>query len=132
MSVETLVLVAVFATGQADRCAPHEASDSMMCVRRNGHCAEVSIDGQGTVELADEATAARIHEIRHGEDVCWRVEAPVSTRFRVSRWASRSSRSSCDAVLVSRGTTMRRRVRSRRCGSPGRLPMSAAFRPREV
>ena len=87
MSVETLVLVAVVATGQADRCAPHEASDSMMCVRRNGHCAEVSIDGQGTVELAEEATAARIHEIRHGEDVCWQVEAPVSTRFRVSAGA---------------------------------------------
>jgi hypothetical protein len=68
---------------QADRCAPNDASGAMMCVDRNGHCAEVSIDGHDTVALTDEAVAARVHAIPHGEDVCWQVAAPVSTRFRI-------------------------------------------------
>lgn len=67
---------------QSERCAPNDAEGEMKCVNRNGHCAELSIDGQKTVPLTDEELAARVHAIRHGEDVCWMLDKPVSTGFR--------------------------------------------------
>ncbi len=69
---------------QSQRCAPHEAEGEMKCVDRNGHCVELTIDGTKTVPLSDEATAARVHAIKHGEDVCWMLTKPVSTRLRAS------------------------------------------------
>ena len=71
-------------TPQSKRCAPNDAQGDMKCVNRNGHCAELTIDGQKTVPLSDEETAARIHAIKHGEDVCWTLAKPVSTKL----WAS--------------------------------------------
>jgi hypothetical protein len=69
---------------QSKRCAPNDADGEMKCVNRNGHCAELTIDGSKTVPLTDEGIAARVHAIKHGEDVCWTVSKPVSTRL----WAS--------------------------------------------
>jgi hypothetical protein len=71
-------------TPQSKRCAPNDAQGDMKCVNRNGHCAELTIDAQKTVPLSDEETAARIHAIKHGEDVCWTMAKPVSTKL----WAS--------------------------------------------
>lgn len=72
------------AKSQSERCAPNDAQGEMKCVKRNGHCAELTIDGAKTVPLADEATATRVHAIKHGEDVCWILTKPVSTKL----WAS--------------------------------------------
>jgi len=69
---------------QSQRCAPNDAQGEMKCVNRNGHCAELTIDGMKSVPLKDEATAARVHAIKHGEDVCWTLSKPVSTRLRAS------------------------------------------------
>jgi hypothetical protein len=76
---------------QKDRCAPNEidastrrTSPEMECVDRNGHCVSVTIDGKPTVALTDEKVAARVHAIKHGEDVCWQITQPVSTQFRVT------------------------------------------------
>ncbi len=73
-------------SSQAERCAhsDHDASSSMICVNRIGHCTVVSVDGHETTPLNDEATAARVHAVKHGEDVCWQVAQPVSTQLRVS------------------------------------------------
>lgn len=72
---------------QSKRCAPNDGKGDMKCVNRNGHCAELMIDGAKTVRLTDEATAARVHAIRHGEDVCWILPKPVSTRLAASATA---------------------------------------------
>src|SRR5262245_6194598 len=76
---------------QKDRCAPNaidasvqRSNPEMACVNRNGHCVSVTIDGKPTVALADERVAARVHAIKHGEDVCWQMPQPVSTQFRVT------------------------------------------------
>jgi hypothetical protein len=69
---------------QSKRCAPNDAAGEMKCVNRNGHCAELTIDGLKTVPLTDEGTAARVHAIKHGEDVCWMLTKPVSTKLRAS------------------------------------------------
>jgi hypothetical protein len=68
---------------QRERCAHNEAQGEMMCVNRLGHCMDLTVDGQKTVPLTDEATGQRIHAIKHGEDVCWQLTQPVSTRLRV-------------------------------------------------
>jgi hypothetical protein len=69
---------------QSQRCAPNDAAGEMKCVNRNGHCAELTIDGLKTIPLTDEATAARVHAVKHGEDVCWMLTKPVSTKLRAS------------------------------------------------
>jgi len=82
-----LALLALAApSSQAERCAhsDHDPGSEMICVNRIGHCAVVSVDGHDTTPLKDEATAARVHAIKHGEDVCWQVTQPVSTKLRVS------------------------------------------------
>lgn len=84
LSIALLALAAP--SSQAERCAhsDHDASSSMICVNRIGHCAVLAVDGHQTVPLKDEATAQRVHAIKHGEDVCWQVTQPVSTKFRAS------------------------------------------------
>ena len=69
---------------QKERCTHNEANGEMMCVDRKGHCMDVSVDGQKTVALTDEATAKRVHAIKHDQDVCWQLAQPVSTQLRVS------------------------------------------------
>lgn len=71
---------------QSERCAhsDHDPGSEMICVNRIGHCAIVTVDGHETTPLVDAATAQRVHTIKHGEDVCWQVTQPVSTRLRVS------------------------------------------------
>ncbi len=69
---------------QSERCAPNDATSEMKCVYRNGHCAEVTVDGTKTVPFTDEAAAARVHAIDHGRTVCWMLTKPVSTKLRVS------------------------------------------------
>lgn len=85
MLIEIFLSVAfAAAASQKERCAPadHDRSSDMICVHRNGHCAVLTVDGQVTVPLADETVAARVHAIKHGEDVCWQVAQAVSTKFR--------------------------------------------------
>jgi hypothetical protein len=67
---------------QSERCAANDATGEMKCVNRNGLCAELTIDGLKTEPLKDEETAARVHAIDHGEDVCWMLARPVSTKLR--------------------------------------------------
>jgi len=67
---------------QAERCAHNQAQGEMMCVNRLGHCMDLSIDGQKTTALTDEATAKRINAIKHDQDVCWQLSQPVSTKLR--------------------------------------------------
>ena len=69
-------------TSQKERCKPNAKRGSMACINRVGHCIAVTVDGQPTVPLTDKATAIRVHSIKHHQDVCWRLAAPVSTRFR--------------------------------------------------
>jgi hypothetical protein len=45
---------------------------------------EVTVDGQKTMPLTDEATAQRVHAIKHDQDVCWQLTQPVSTKLRIS------------------------------------------------
>lgn len=80
----TLSVLALAAStpSQKERCAPYAKRGSMACVKRIGHCVALSVDGQPTAPLTDKATATRVHAIKHGEDVCWQVARPVSTRFR--------------------------------------------------
>jgi hypothetical protein len=84
MMIEALLALTLAAGSQAERCAhsDHPASSDMICVNRIGHCAVVHVDGHETVPLTDAATAARVHAIKHGEDVCWQVVQPVSTTLR--------------------------------------------------
>jgi|APFre7841882724_1041349.scaffolds.fasta_scaffold151185_2 hypothetical protein len=70
------------AKSQAELCAPNDAEGDMRCVDRNGHCMGLVVDGQSTVALPDGAAAARVAAIKHGEDVCWQLTQPVSTRLR--------------------------------------------------
>jgi hypothetical protein len=86
--VETLTAIVMSAAFQAEhsqkeRCAHNQASGAMMCVNRIGHCMSLSVDGQKTVALTDEATARRVHAIKHDQDVCWQLTQPVSTKLRV-------------------------------------------------
>ena len=92
--VAELVFLLVAASAQQTqkvRCAPNaidkdvqRTNPEMACVDRNGHCVSVTIDGKPTVPLTDEKIAARVHAIKHGEDVCWQMTEPVSTQFRVT------------------------------------------------
>jgi len=93
MVAELLFIVAAASAQQTQkaRCAPNtidkdvqRTSPEMACVDRNGHCVSVTIDGKPTVALTDEKLAARVHAIKHGEDVCWQLTEPVSTQFRVT------------------------------------------------
>src|SRR5258708_40293149 len=89
MILETLAALLLTAAPQAahsqkERCAHNNAKGEMMCVDRKGHCMEVSVDGQKTVALTDEATAQRVHAVKHDQDVCWQLTQPVSTKLRVS------------------------------------------------
>ena len=93
MVAELLFVVLAAATPQTqkERCAPNaidkdvqRTNPEMACVDRNGHCVSMTIDGKPTVALTDETVAARVHAIKHGEDVCWQVTVPVSTQFRVT------------------------------------------------
>jgi hypothetical protein len=87
-----IIVLLLFATigfaapSQQERCAPadYEKTSDMVCVNRNGHCAVITVDGQTTVPLSDETLAARVHSIKHGEDVCWQLTNPVSTTLHVS------------------------------------------------
>ena len=85
MLIELFMTIALAASSQKERCthADYEPTSDMICVDRNGHCTEVSIDGHTTTALTDEALASKIHAIKHGEDVCWQIAEPVSTKFRV-------------------------------------------------
>jgi hypothetical protein len=88
MILETLtaMLLSVAAQAphsQAERCAHNDAKGEMICVNRLGHCMDLSIDGQKTTTLTDEATAKRVHAIKHDQDVCWQIAQPVSTKLRV-------------------------------------------------
>ena len=67
---------------QSERCAANDSTGEMKCVNRNGLCAELTIDGLKTEPLKDAGTAARVHAIDHGEDVCWMLAKPVSTKLR--------------------------------------------------
>jgi len=87
MILETLTAMLLSVAPQAqhsqkERCAHEQAQGEMMCVNRLGHCMDLSVDGQKTVALTDEATAQRVHAIKHDQDVCWQLTAPVSTRLR--------------------------------------------------
>ncbi len=87
MLIEIFLSVAfAAASSQKERCAPadYDRSSEMICVNRNGHCVELTVDGQVTTPLTDESLAARVHAIKHGEDVCWQVTQPVSSKFRAS------------------------------------------------
>ena len=88
MIFETLTAMLLSATLQAEhsqkeRCAHNDAKGEMMCVNRLGHCMDLSIDGQKTAALTDEATAKRVHTIKHDQEVCWQLSQPVSTKLRV-------------------------------------------------
>jgi len=78
----SVLALAASTPSQKERCKPNSKRGPMACVYRLGHCVALSVDGQPTAPLTDEATAARVHAIKHGEDVCWQVARPVSTRFR--------------------------------------------------
>ncbi|HET7844305.1 MAG TPA: hypothetical protein VFL14_09160 [Xanthomonadales bacterium] len=82
MLAAALILLTLPAAAQADRCDPGDGQGSMICIDRNGACVEITIDGHQTTPLTDEGVAKRIHAIKHGEDVCWKVDEPVSTAFR--------------------------------------------------
>jgi hypothetical protein len=89
MILQTLTALLLSATlhaqhSQKERCTHNQASGDMMCVDRKGHCMDITIDGQKTVALTDEATAQRVHAIKHDQDVCWQLTLPVSTKLRVS------------------------------------------------
>jgi hypothetical protein len=73
---------------QKDRCSPNEKHGPMACINRNGHCLNLVVDGHTTLPLTDKATAKRVHAIKHYEDVCWRLDRPVSGRFRASALAA--------------------------------------------
>jgi len=85
MLIELLAALAFGAASQSGRCAPsdHSRDSDMICVNRIGHCTALSVDGHDTVPLTDNATASRVHAIKHGEDVCWQVTQPVSSALRV-------------------------------------------------
>ena len=76
---------------QKERCAANaidadvkRTHPEMACVDRNGHCVAITVDGKSTVPLTDETLAARVHAVKHGEDVCWQMTQPVSSQFRVT------------------------------------------------
>ncbi len=71
------------AKSQAELCAPNDGEGDMRCVDRNGHCVGLLVDGQSTQPLPDGAAAARVMAVKHGEDVCWQLAKPVSTKLRV-------------------------------------------------
>jgi hypothetical protein len=72
------------AHSQKERCATSQSSGEMKCVNRLGHCMELTVDGQKTVALNDEAAGKRANDIKHGQDVCWQLTQPVSSTLRVS------------------------------------------------
>jgi hypothetical protein len=83
LTTALLTLAPAAPHSQRERCAPTNGAGEMMCVDRNGHCVDVVVDGQKTVALTDEATAKRVHAIKHDQDVCWQLTQPVSTKLRV-------------------------------------------------
>src|SRR5690349_2615784 len=82
MLAAALILLTLPAATQADRCDPGDGQGSMICVDRNGWCVELTVDGHATSALKDEGVAKRVHAIPHGEDVCWKLDEPVSGAFR--------------------------------------------------
>jgi hypothetical protein len=82
------ILLTLPGTSQKDRCKPNGKRGSMACVNRLGHCIAVTVDGQTTLALTEKATAARVHAVPHGQDVCWYLPRPVSTQFRASAVAA--------------------------------------------
>ncbi len=55
----------------------------MQCVHRNGHCTQLTIDGHNTKRLNDATAIARLKTLNLSREVCWRLEQPVSTNFRL-------------------------------------------------
>lgn len=82
MLATTILVLALSAGQQAERCDPGDGQGEMICIDRNGWCVELSVDGHATSALKDEAVAKRVHAIKHSEDVCWKVDEPVSPTFR--------------------------------------------------
>jgi hypothetical protein len=84
MIFELIAAVAFAAGSHAKNCAANEgAAGDMLCVERNGQCVSVAVDGHETSALKDPATIARVESIKHGQDVCFVVSEPVSSKFRV-------------------------------------------------
>lgn len=87
MSKHLLWIAVMFVTPVAAKdlmedCRAHKASGDMRCVNRNGHCVEVSIDGQKTVPISH-ANKLRLANLPDMDELCWQLEAPVSAEFRV-------------------------------------------------
>ncbi len=70
----------VFGGNLMEDCEP--GSRRMVCIHRNGVCVEVSIDGQATRPISRE-NRQRITQLPDMDEVCWEIEAPVSSAFRV-------------------------------------------------
>ena len=84
--LSTLLIAATLAAGShAENCAAGDGAGDMTCVDRNGTCVAIDVDGHPTTPLKDPATVRRVEAIKHGEDVCFQVTQPVSTKLRV--WA---------------------------------------------
>ena len=83
MLIQSLIAAAALAGSHAKNCAPGDGQGDMTCVDRNGVCVSVAVDGHDTRPLNDPATVKRVEAIKHGEDVCYVVEEPVSTKLRV-------------------------------------------------
>ena len=84
MLIPTLIAAAALAaSSHAKNCAPGDGAGDMTCVDRNGVCVSVTVDGHETKPLNDPATVKRVESIKHGEDVCYFIEQPVSTKLRV-------------------------------------------------
>lgn len=84
--VAWLVLACWAAPASADSlmrdCEPNRSRGTMQCVKRNGVCADVRIDGQQTRPISREQRR-RISALPGMREVCWQLDAPVSARFRV-------------------------------------------------
>lgn len=84
MLLQLLIAATLAAGSHAKNCAPGDGAGDMTCVDRNGQCVAIEVDGHPTVPLNDPPTVKRVEAIKHGEDVCFQVSEPVSTKLRIS------------------------------------------------
>lgn len=75
------------AHAQVDACKPFRSKTEMVCSKRLGHCVQLQIDGQTTTPATDAAFVKSMEPLRLRSPVCWKLDRPVSRRFRLQAQA---------------------------------------------
>jgi hypothetical protein len=87
MTTACAALVTTALQAQPAACAANKPGLASVCNSRIGHCVQVQLDGLSTRPLIDAAMTRSLDVLRLRGPVCWTVDQPVSTQFRIAAQA---------------------------------------------